>query len=284
MLVLKQNFMAETMQLFRMLSLVEVRMKPHSEWPTRLGALATAALTCALCTGGVAAQVVHVGYNPALEAYVPMVDTLLRRAGLQPDFYPYPLERLSRMLEHGEIDIDMARRPEELKGKEYPFRLVGPLICSRLVVFVRAEEGVPPFVPGKFTGPQIGILLGSRGSEQATASFGDGVIKVSDAGRLLKMLDAKRLDAVVLNEGVGLAELVASGFTRSIRTAEPALDTVQGHLVLRTHLDEWGPRIEAAFAAEQASGHWKLMANQLKAKRGLPPATQVICERPAVKH
>jgi len=214
--------------------------------------------------------------------YFPLVNELLVKSGLQAKYSSFPSERSLMMLKNGEVDIEFFRVKKTVKGLNVPTKLIGPALCSDIVAFVRVDSNFNIKKPEDFKKYKVAAHLGNKVVEEFARTYTVAQqTPISNLESPYLMLEKKRVDVVVDNERMGLVEIRKLNLEKVIKIDGPVLQSTPAYIVLRNHIDLWGPIIESNFKKMKVNGSWDSGFSALSVKSGIPSDVAIRCLKPS---
>jgi ABC-type amino acid transport substrate-binding protein len=237
-------------------------------------------LVLLLLPGVASAQVIRVSAGDFLAPQVPAVEALLREAGFQSEVRLAPAARSLLMLQNGEVDAEFFRQPGALAAFRDRVHLVGPLSCSTNYAFVSRGSSWPVEGLEDLRGRRIGVLNGNQLITGLLERAGMEHQLFASRDSMFQMLLHGRLDVVIEPERSGLTVLQQLGLTEHLEHRGDPLTDVPNYLVLRTHLREWGPRLDEAAARVLRTGLWHRWIGEANERLGIPRQVGLGCLTP----
>lgn len=207
--------------------------------------LATAALVQAQAPLVVACQ-------PGLEKYYPLVRAIYNRMGLTCEFLEMPSERALVEVNSGGADAEIGRT-ENLTSR-YPGILytAEPLLTTGLTGWVLSNSRLQVDAVGDLRAFRIGILRGNKAAEQFVQAQGLSTQSVTTLESLAKMLQANRIDLVIMPEAADPS--VLKSVAKKISIGVPHYPVY--HLFSKEHQD-LVPRWDVVLRAMKANGTYE---------------------------
>jgi ABC-type amino acid transport substrate-binding protein len=214
---------------------------------------------------------------PSGMIYAPLIERLLSEAGFTMELSEYPAERALQMTLKGKVDGEYFRQPGAVESIRDQVLLIGPMTCIELASFVRTDSLIDIANAKYLSNFRVIAALGNKQAEQVSAQYQPQRTLIRTTEQMMSMLMAKHADVAIDSERIGLMAINTLGLQGQIQRTGPLLSSTPSYLVLRRHLQEWGPRLQKAFARMDASGEWQQMYADISAGQGLPRTVSQSC-------
>lgn len=210
-----------------------------------------------------------VASSESFKPYAALIEDLLREAGFEPRIEYYPTERSFQMLVDGQVDMEFFRTQRAVEAINDKITLIGPVTCSELVAFKRTDSAFVIQKPEDLSKYRIAAQNGNKFAVSLATRHGDATLP-PNTENLFRMLDAGRFDIAIETERTGLTQIKKLELQNSVKRIGPILAMEPAYLVLRNHIDTWGPRIKKVFAKRKSSGKWTAQYGEISVSLGLP--------------
>ena len=238
-------------------------------------------ILCAAALFGAAnnaqAQQARVAVAEFLKPYANVLLEVMREAGFTPKVDYYPAERAFRLLQSGQVDLDFGRQAESVEDFKSQVRLIGPIGCVEVVAFVDRRRPLSVKTASDLKGRQVVAILGTKMSLRYLDDAGIKYSTVAIRENAYRMLELGRADVVIDISLSGLPVIKALRADQHLQIEGPVLATRPGYLVLRHHLDDWGPRLQTVYEAAWRSGKLLTLLASVNTSLGLPPGVGTSC-------
>ncbi|MDF3194861.1 ABC transporter substrate-binding protein [Pseudomonas sp. 1928-m] len=234
-------------------------------------------LNLVLMHGMASAQTIELSAADFLAPQVPAVEALLRKAGFEPAITLVPAARSLLMLQRGEVDAEFFRQPGAVASFREQVHLVGPLSCSTNYAFVHRDSRWVINTAEDLRDLRVGILNGNQLATDLLDKQGIQHDKLISRENMFLMLERGRLDIVIEPERSGLTSLQQKGLSKTLERRGPALTNLPNYLVLRKHVEQWGPRLDRAAAQALRSGQWHQWIEEINEQLGIPKHVGLGC-------
>ena len=212
----------------------------------------------------------------SLRMYGPIIEAMLRDAGLEPSLSYFPAARSKYMFATGQADAEYFRVAE--LPDDYPSGVakIGPLQSVRFGMYIRANDA-------RLAGAASDVLWRQpmayvRGTLALERLVKEKRVKVShpvERSQCLNMLLAQRVDICFDSERLFLAELNTTGNVDSVKLAATVHEEPT-YLLIHPNARQHEPAIRKAVKRWLDSGRWQHEYMNTNQRHGLPPEMSLV--------
>ena len=212
-----------------------------------------------------------------LSPYSQVIEKVFKSAGFSTTIEYFPCERSFQMVANGEVDAEFARVKSAIDPVKDKIILVGPIACSELVAFARADSHLS--VSDVISNHDLAIAVPyvSKGGVKYAKENKLKFQTVSTHESMYKMLMAKRFDIVIdstLNGNIMLKQQHLDGQiveVGDVLSAEPA------YLLVNARHPDWAKKLQTAFDAAIRDGSLQRTVGDINVAMGIPRNLGISC-------